>query len=386
VADSAATGLLRIALVYGDEADAAHLREAMQGQVEIAYAASAAEFDAARLGYAVVAAALVNVDGGDWLEAIEASLDAQGIPVVYNDPDISRGLEGWARARWLRHLLAKLRGSTDMDPPRPTPSAPVAARFAVTAPEPQRSIQEEAAVVERPLSPQEIASMTADFVAVQPDAVAAGEQSPSRADANTEATSLSANAAGTAAVVPPQPDPLSDSMEGIDSEADGDLDVDTETLSAMIDARLADAEAHADSTEVWRLVETGTAADAPPDLAAQAAAPVTPPAGGSHAGAAAPDDAEVLAASLPALDDWQLVDADAPPAPAPASAQPREDKRAEFALSDSLAGLELVPMETVSVAHIHTDPIERWLHESEPRKAAAEAASSPKTASQGGKG
>lgn len=380
-----ATGLLRIALVYGDEADAAHLREAMRGQVEIAYAASAAEFDAARLGYAVVAAALVNVDGGDWLEAIEASLVAQGIPVVYNDPDISRGLEGWARARWLRHLLAKLRGSTDMDPPRPEPSAPMAARFAAVAPEPQRSTQEEAAVVERPLSPQEIETMTADFVAIQPDAVAAGEQSPSRADANTEATSLSANAAGLPAVVPPEPDHMAEPMEEIDSEPDGDLDVDTETLSAMIDARLADAEAHEDSTEVWRLVETGTASNAPPDLAAQAAAPVTPPAGGPRAGTTAPDDAEMLA-SLPSLDDWQLVDADAPPAPASASTQSREHKEAEFALSDSLAGLELVPMETVSVARIHTDPIERWLHESEPRKAAAEAVESPKTASHGGKG
>jgi two-component system chemotaxis response regulator CheB/chemosensory pili system protein ChpB (putative protein-glutamate methylesterase) len=376
--------LLRIALVYGERADVAHVREAMQGQVEIAYAASAAEFDAARLGYAVVAAALVNVDGGDWLEAIGASLDAHGIPVVYNDPDISRGLEGWARARWSRHLLAKLRGSTDMDPPRPEPSAPMAARFAAAAPDPQRSTQDEAAVVERPLSPQEIETMTADFVAVQPDAVAAGEQPLPHAEASTEAAALSANIDGTAAAVPPEPDQVSGPKEEIGSEPDGDLDVDTETLSAMIDARLADAEAHADSTEVWRLVETGTASNASPDLAAQAAAPVTPPAGGLRAGAA-PDDAEVLA-SLPALDDWQLVDADAPPVPAPASAEPRKDKEAEFALSDSLAGLELVPMETVSVAHIHTDPIERWLHESEPRKAGAEAESPPKTASHGGKG
>ena len=366
--DCAAPGLLRIALVYGGEADAAHVREAIHGQVEIAYAASAAEFDVAGLRAAVVAAALVNVDGGDWLEAVEATLGAHGVPVVYNDPDISRGLEGWARARWLRHLLAKLRGSTDMDPPRPAPSAPVAARSAAAVPEPQGSIPAEAAVVERPLSPQEIETMTADFVAVQQNADASGEKVAPQANAAGAATAT-ANAEAAPTRKPPGQDLTLAPLEETGGETAGDLDVDTETLSAMIDARLADVDARADSTEVWRLVETGTAEGAAEAPAAEAAAPV-PSAAGSQAGAAQSDDA------------------DAPLAPARGSApaETQESHAAEFALSESLAALELVPMETVAVAQINTDPIERWLHESEPRKPAAASEAPRKTASHGGKG
>ncbi|HJP99367.1 MAG TPA: hypothetical protein VJ862_12460 [Rhodanobacteraceae bacterium] len=375
MADSAVPGLLRIAFVYGEDADAAHVRQALQGQVEIAYAASAAEFDVARLRAAVVAAALVNVDDGDWLEAVEANLDAHGVRVVYNDPDMSRGLEGWARARWLRHLLAKLRGSTDMDPPRPEQSAPVAARSAAAVPEPQGSTRVGAAVVERPLSPQEIETMTADFVAVPQNAAAPGEPAIPRTDI-AKAPSRSANVDIVAGAVP-RP------REEIGSPGEGDLDVDTETLSAMIDARLADADARADSTEVWRLVEVGNAANASASPATENAAPVTPPASSSHAPSER-DDADVLA-SLPSLSDWQLVDADAPPAPAPAREKARESKEPDFALSDALAGLELVPMETVSVAQVHTDPIERWLHESEPRKPRSEPEESLKAASHGGK-
>ena len=384
--DCAAPGSLRIALVYGEEADAAHVREAMQGQVEIAYAASAAEFDVARLRAAMVAAALVNDAGGDWLETVEATLDAHGVPVVYNDPEISRGLEGWARARWLRHLLAKLRGSTDMDPPRPAPSAPMAARLAAAVPEPQGSITGNAAVVERPLSPQEIETMTADFVAVQQNAVAPGEKVAPQTGA-AETAAATANVDVAARTSPDQGLTLAP-MEETGGETAGELDVDTETLSAMIDARLADADARADSTEVWRLVETGSANGTAEAPVAEAVTPA-PSAAGSRSDAAQPDDADVLA-SLPSLDDWQLVDADAPPAPAAASASApagsKESQVAEFALSESLAALELVPMETVAVAQVNTDPIERWLHESEPRKAAAASDAPRKTASHGGKG
>ncbi|MGN6191507.1 MAG: hypothetical protein ACTHM4_05110, partial [Rhodanobacteraceae bacterium] len=117
--DRAMETLPRIALVFGDEAAVAHVREAMAGHVEIEYASAAVDFDAARLASAGVASALVNLDGGDWLETVESALHAAGIAVVYNDPEMSQSLEGWSRARWLRHLVAKLRGSRDVDPPRP---------------------------------------------------------------------------------------------------------------------------------------------------------------------------------------------------------------------------------------------------------------------------
>ena len=121
--EHAVNELPRIALVYGQEAAVAHVREAVGGQVDVVYAASADEFDFTRMHDTRAMAALVNLDGGDWLDAVEARLQEAGVAVIYNDPEISRGLEGWERARWLRHLVAKLRGSRDVDPPRPEPIA-----------------------------------------------------------------------------------------------------------------------------------------------------------------------------------------------------------------------------------------------------------------------
>lgn len=134
---------------------------------------------------------------------------------------------------------------------------------------------------------------------------------------------------------------------------------------------------------MWRVVEGGAASPQPAlavEAAADPATAVGEPASLVEATADAHDDAEVLA-SLPSLDDWQLVDADAFPAAAPAAA--RETSNAVPELPDSLAGLELVPMEAIAAVQIHTDPIERWLHESEPRKSGASAGGAVKTGSGG---
>src|SRR5579875_329972 len=116
-----------IAFIYSDESLAVHVREAIDAQVHIVYQASTGELDAQRLTATRVAAALVNLDSSsnaDRLDQLAAVLDAAGVPVVFNDAEISRGLDGWARARWARHLLAKLRGSNDFYPPRPDAAAP----------------------------------------------------------------------------------------------------------------------------------------------------------------------------------------------------------------------------------------------------------------------
>lgn len=349
MADHLIPRLPRIALVFGDEAAAAHLREALQADVEIAYAGDAGSFDAARMAAANVDAALVNLDDGGGLDTVEALLDAADVPVVYNDPEISRGLEGWARARWLRHLLAKLRGSTDVDPPRPGQPA---AGFAVpsAAASHDSRAPHHAGVFERPLSPQEIETMTADFV-----------QESAGAPAGDMARSAVADAPAPAAVAGALPD----APEPVQAPAVDDLEVDTETLSAMIDARLADADSRlpSDSPEVWRVVEGGPATAAAPAQAPE-----------SKSGSTPVEDAgrsDEPSLSLPSLDDWQLVDTDAAPAPAPRREQ---QKNSDLALAESLAGLslELEPMETVATI-VHAEPIERWLHESEPRKAAANA-------------
>ena len=338
MADHLVPRIPRIALVSGDEATAAHVREALQAHVEIAYATTATGFDAARMAAANVDAALVNLDESGCLDTVEAALAAANVPVTYNDPEISRSLEGWARARWLRHLLAKLRGSTDVDPPRPGQTMPRVGIPAAAPDDSQVPVPHHPVVFERPLSPQEIETMTADFVQENAGVPTGDMAGPAAADAPAHATA--------------------NRVSPVDSGVD-DLEVDTETLSAMIDARLADAESRpaSDSQEVWRVVEGGSA---PPVAEAE-----TEPGAALAAARSAPEEESPL--SLLSLDDWQLVDPDAAPAPAPKREQ---QKNPEPVLSESLAGLALEPIETVTTV-VHTEPIERWLHASEPRKATA---------------
>ena len=420
--DQAAPGLLRIALVFGDDTAAVHVRDAMHDHADIAYATSAVDFDAARMVGANVTATLVNVDGGDWLDAIQTNLEAAGIAVVYNDPEISCGLDGWERARWLRHLLAKLRGSTDVDPPRPEQivSSTVDDSSAELEPETPAPIENESAVVERPLSPQEIETMTADFVAKresitvqviqaapQPGVIIVVDEpvvAPAqvvdmdRTDPQMAPPSVTdevpepVQAATIATDAPPDMDveEPKDEVDEIGVEHDGNLDVDTETLSAMIDARLADPESRtpSDSPEVWRVVEgragspvhLDTVSETDSAVTSDASEPAKPP----RAEAVAQDDSDVLA-SLPSLDEWQLVDpeADLVLPPAPAAAPEHED--AEPTFSDDFADLKLVPLEMGSTLERPSDPIERWIDDDESGKLKATADSAAKVRPDGGK-
>ena len=72
------------------------------------------------------------------------------------------------------------------------------------------------------------------------------------------------------------------------------------------------------------------------------------------------DDADVLKA-LPSLDDWQLVDPEAPVAPAPVA---KRDEQTPAALSIDFGNLELVPVETVVAVELNSEPTERWMHAS----------------------
>lgn len=429
MADPAARDLPRIAFVFGDASLAEHVREAVTGHAEITYSVPAQEFDAARLVDAQVASALVNVDGGDWLDEIESRLDAAGVPVVFNDPDYSRGLDGWDRARWLRHLTAKLCGSEDFDPPRPAAgaadpaavAADVAPATAEAAPgdaldlpaatglpeatedvapsEPASSSGD--AVAERPLSPHEIETMTADFVAApgqytesasawQPTAVTVHVSAQPFVSASLAETTLQpeplvsepqvfeqavpepATAEPDAAVPAEAMQPASDAPSPPEPDAAPDMmDVDTEALLAQIDERLAQPESSMGMRDAWNAPGA-----APGDTDAHVAAPVDDPALSAYAAvgmdtlpaadvAAVPandPDADILA-SLPSLDDWQLLDADAIPEIAKSGSVPVAPE-----LPDSLSNLTLVPMDPMGLAMpINTDPIERWIDEAEGR-------------------
>ena len=369
----------RVALVFADAASAGHLRDAVSSHVEIVYETSADDFDVSRVTGTQATAALVNLDDCESLDTVEARLQEAGIAVVFNDPEISSKLDGWAQARWLRHLTAKLSGNCDFDPPRPVTAQTAPPVVAVATTETQDSTETVAVpplgavdaphLVERPLSPAEIESMTADFVAMQePQVLPAGfDEIAIAGPAATDIDDTEYPAAIGAEIEPEmETSPVVHAVDAVGSagaapgpgnERVDALDIDTETLSAMIDARLAAAEGEPvpESPEVWRVVDGGnvSAVELPPVLSAAESA-------GTVATAAPVDEADVLRA-LPSLGDWQLVDPDAPAMPIAAPASKR-DEPASPALSIEFAGLELVPVETMMAVELNSEPIERWMH------------------------
>jgi len=372
----------RVALVFADADSAGHLRDAVSGHVDIVYETSAADFDVSRVAGTQATAALVNLDDCESLDAVETRLQEAGVAVVFNDPEISSKLDGWAQARWLRHLTAKLSGNSDFDPPRPvaTQAAPL---VAVAAPEAQSSMEgggsaallgaEDAPqLAERPLSPAEIESMTADFVAVQePLAAVAGlgesaTASPVVADIGNAESPMPVTAEIETEIETPAVAAAVDARDGAIAVPDtnsehGDhdaLDIDTEALSAMIDARLAAAEGEPEpeSPEVWRVVDGGSVSTV--ELPPAEPEPVAGVSTVAPTPAAPIDDADVLKA-LPSVDDWQLVDPEAPAAPAPVA---KRDEQTSAALSIDFAGLELMPLETVAPVAPDSGPFARWMH------------------------
>lgn len=113
---------IRVALLYQEAEAAQSLRSALsQAGVSILVDMRADALDAAKILASDVHAIVVNLDPEleDHFDAITDALEGATQPVMYNDPAASSDLGGWDRARWLRHLSAKLKGSRDTTPPPP---------------------------------------------------------------------------------------------------------------------------------------------------------------------------------------------------------------------------------------------------------------------------
>ena len=279
-----AAELPRTALLYADESLLPHVEQILAAlRVPVVYRAAIAQ-DHSALAGARPEIALINLDDrcGEELDPLTAMLDTAGVPIVFNDADISNRLEGWARARWARHLIAKLCGRDDVDPPRPTrPDAiamapagalteapPAAAIEAASAPVAENGHPEpaatEPAAASRPLSQNEIDALVVDFPPTGP-------------------------------AEPGQ---------------------DTEAWSAQIDALLADAPDSASREPApWEVV--GFAEEDAPAQQPAAATGAKPDA--AVATAAAP---AARAAAPASADQWQLVDDFTPVAPAAKPAAP----------------------------------------------------------------
>lgn len=121
-----------VALLFDDAALSGHLREALVEQgARIVYEADLAGFAPAELVGASPDVVVVDLDepSDDDLDRLYDTVEGGHPRLVFNDSDASRALEGWDRARWARHLAAKLVGDVPRDPPRPADAAAIEPRI-----------------------------------------------------------------------------------------------------------------------------------------------------------------------------------------------------------------------------------------------------------------
>ncbi|MGE4071190.1 MAG: chemotaxis protein CheB [Lysobacterales bacterium] len=113
---------ITVALVFEQEEGVTALKAALANAgVRIAAECKASALDAQAILSSGADAIVVNLDAdlADLLDDVTDALDASERPVIFNDPSASSDLSGWDRARWMRHLSAKLKGNSDVTPPAP---------------------------------------------------------------------------------------------------------------------------------------------------------------------------------------------------------------------------------------------------------------------------
>ncbi|MDF3982050.1 chemotaxis protein CheB [Luteibacter sp. PPL201] len=115
-------GVTSVALLFDDASLSAHLREALVAQgARIVYESDLAAFAPAELVGSSADVVVVDLDdpSDTDLDRLYDTVEGGHPRLVFNDADASRSLQGWDRARWARHLAAKLVGGDVIDPPRP---------------------------------------------------------------------------------------------------------------------------------------------------------------------------------------------------------------------------------------------------------------------------
>jgi two-component system chemotaxis response regulator CheB/chemosensory pili system protein ChpB (putative protein-glutamate methylesterase) len=124
-----------IALLYETREGGEHLREIMNSiGAPVVYEAHASALDRDALERSQANVVVVNLDARNDpdLGGVYSLLDDTRYRVVFNEGEVSSALSGSDRARWLRHLAAKVLGA-DVDPPRPVGAEPVPTRKALPA-------------------------------------------------------------------------------------------------------------------------------------------------------------------------------------------------------------------------------------------------------------
>ncbi len=124
-----------VALVYQQAESSVALRAALANAgVRVAFESRADSIDSQGILSSGVDAIVVNLDSelDDLLDLVTDALETASQPVIFNDPEASSDLSGWDRARWLRHLSAKLKGGSNVTPPPPPDAQSI--------PEPKRPV------------------------------------------------------------------------------------------------------------------------------------------------------------------------------------------------------------------------------------------------------
>ena len=186
-----------VALLFDDGELVGQLREALHERgAQIVHEGSLAQLSRSVLDACGAQVLVINLDGDaeETLERLHDMIDDGRPRVVFNDVQASRGLNGWDRARWARHLAVKVLAHGDIDPPRPEQAPTLATKVQV---------------------PSAIESASLDPGTISHDDVAE--------------TALHAPDAATAS-------PL---LPSLDQAADPLATVDSETLAAELEALLA---------------------------------------------------------------------------------------------------------------------------------------------------
>lgn len=329
-----------VALLFDDDALGGHLRDALRERgARIVHEGGLADLSLELLQRVDADVLVINLDDpvDDVLDRLDEALAGDRPRVVFNEAQSSRALDGWARARWARHLAAKVLAQGDVDPPRP----------------PAPAIAEPVALE---LTAEEHASMAVAESTVQEDAAARSHESEIAAESESLEAELEALLSGDP--LPAQENeermPAVDDLPGSDTPSfvfdtvasgrdsdelelddfeldelalseldadsqaqplyDGDFldsvsdtDVDRDEASAVADESGADESADF-SDETLRLLAELEEDEASPDLVE----------------AEAPEAAEAAAPAVPSTprlsDEWSLVDDSQPVAPTRPSA------------------------------------------------------------------
>ncbi|MDQ0011272.1 two-component system chemotaxis response regulator CheB/chemosensory pili system protein ChpB (putative protein-glutamate methylesterase) [Luteibacter jiangsuensis] len=126
----------RVALLFDDGNLSAHLRDALVEQgARIVYESDLGSFAPAELVGSSANVVVVDLDDPSDadLDRLYDTVEGGHPRLVFNDADVSRKLEGWDRARWARHLAAKLVGEMSLDPPRPEDARAIEPRVTAMA-------------------------------------------------------------------------------------------------------------------------------------------------------------------------------------------------------------------------------------------------------------